>query len=302
MRRFLLACSLTVLPLVPALGQVPDGDAVCAELFESLGAIETTDKTTIESIESGCRLTNGYVELQSPMQIHFDELTLTGGDALAALSESRLPATLEVKGTNVRLRPRMDDALFDYLFDQQAMLYDFGFSLRWDEASGALDIEDFSVASPYIGRIAMRASFSDANLEDLREAVLQPTALGRLENLHLLLEDRGLFAAFAVMPLANLLPSSDDPEALVERYRQIGKDMISSLPATVASDETKEVLTQFLDELPHPTGIYAVEAKADPAVGMEDLGAGPFMLLNRLSIEARYMETDIGLQSLDMDF
>jgi len=121
----------------------------------------------------------------------------------------------------------------------------------------------------------------------------------RIDSIRIVLEDRGLVGAFLVMPMSSFLEQARDPAAGVAAYQQTARDMIASLPKAVADEGTKDVLTQFVDEFPRPSGIYEFVLTAGDGFSLEDVDVLPFML-DRLTIEADYTETDLSLRSLEI--
>lgn len=273
-----LALSLLTLMLLtaPTLAQEaapaePVAPTSCETLFDFIRFAEKGPQTTIETTEDGCRVTDFFAGSTKYDRFRIGSLTLSAPGLFEALADGLPPPAASVALTGVASAPRVDDPLFEYILELQSAPFDVTLSYHWDAAAGALIIDEASLSSPTLGRLALSGRLAGIEADTLALAEsgrLPPVALYEAA---LTLDNKAFVPSFIAPYLVSLLSRDEDPRLQVARYQQLFDATLQGLPDTLIDADSKAVLSNFIASFPHPTGVHTIHLQSAQGIGLETL-------------------------------
>lgn len=304
--------ALTALLLLPGAAFAQEADAPadaakpapkppitdCQSLAANLtGIIALGADGTAEDIENGCRFTNASLPFDTQFIVwKAAEVLVTGPDLIESAAAGTPPKALDVEVRRARQTYSEShgiDPLSGYIMQVGMIPMNMHVAYEWDEASKVFTLEN--------ARIFSRDGDLDAFLElagidALPTDIDSPAEIPGIafSQYRIKIDNKGIFEGFIAPALLAMLPYGEDPAESLPPIKTMIKGVIAGLPATTADEETKTLLAQFVDQFPHPTGVYDLSVTAAepiPLVETFENAEGPDVLiglLDQLKIEAKH--------------
>ena len=264
--RFPLLLSLLA-SLVPA-AAVAAGTP-CTDLIESSEIIQHADGFAISDLHDGCAVTNGLFKSGSRMGWTFERAEFKG-DGLAdflktmARKPDHLPNWGRFSVEGVRFTPMLDSAMANYITTVQQWPMDMSGSFRFDPKDGYLDIQELQLTNLRLGKASFSAELSLPKNAGIPALTQDGTV--SLTHLRFRLDNMGLFEGMAIPSLAAFLQQmsgSDDPAQGINQLRDTTVTALQALPDSQIDAASKKALLRFVQDLPHPTGFFALDLAFD---------------------------------------
>lgn len=194
--------------------------------------------TAVEDLDGGCRFTHIGFLSGTALRFDVDEMIILSPDLLAEFSknEALLSADLRLNGFSVAFA--------------SASKLDMHLAYTTEPDARRARIERFAIDAGDLGRLALSASFSDFDNQDL-DAMLFSNDAGRLHHINVALEDRGLVARL----MGPLFVGSDKS---VTKQKVTVSTLVRELPDSMMSMVSAESLVRFVTALPEPTGNWTL--------------------------------------------
>ncbi|MET3927963.1 hypothetical protein [Devosia sp. 2618] len=262
----------------------------CAALVKSIGLFAVEADSTVEDLETGCKLTNVFIGAGSMTRYRIGEATLIAPELFTSYNNDSLPTEIDLSVKGLRLAPDTGSLMTDYMIEVQAQQLDVHLAYRWDKQKRTVDLADFSVAaSDYDASFRVSGRFSDAEMDP--DQFFDLTRLpGAMEELIVEVIDARFLSSMTVPFILNSLPYDEDPRPLIDGYKKSAVAFIAALPDDNVPGDAKAALTSFVEAFPKMVGDYTLTVRADPPLEFSALAIdGPAdipALLSRLQIAA----------------
>lgn len=129
---------------------------------------------------------------------------------------------------------------------------------RSDPQARSLELTRLEITPNGTDRLVLSAKLTDINLPDIaggpRVSISDLLRIG-VTDIELSLTNRGFFQSMVGMWLQAVYPRmGETPEQAVEAAQTKARDFIATIPATLATDDSRAALTALIDSLPQPSG------------------------------------------------
>ena len=270
----LLALALPLLSQ-PSLAELPvktEPLADCAALLASIPDVRTSEDTSIEDIDGGCRATN--LSFAETAYVHFrvDEVTLLSPDLLDRFPSGKLFVAAELTVKGLRAVPQTGSPLQDYIISLTSTDIDLHLAYKTDPAELTGDV-DFELSAGKLGRLALSARLSDVDPGNVEMAdVTDFTAT--IDHLGASLEDSGLFASFFAPPILGVLPPDEDPRPTIAATQETVIATLSQVPEPMLSSQSLAALSALIRAFPKPEGRWTVSIDSETGLSLDLLRSG----------------------------
>ncbi len=270
MKRFALSALASLAVTAPSYAQMTD--ASCAVSWGLISNLMTLLQEVTPSIDGGACVVRDLEVMNGRVRILVDVIRweLDGLEALLVSGSLLDRAEIHARGIYVVASTGMPD--FDYMLEAQARATEgIGLDLLATHEDGQVLLEQLHVDFP--GENAIDATLRLDTVDPRRPE----TAL--LSDLRLELLTHGLFETYALMPLGNLLLSTDeDPAAQVDRLRAEAIAAIGTLPEPLFNATSRQALTLLVEDMPNPAGRVVLDLQSDQGLPITQLSGtvGPF--------------------------
>ncbi|MDV3252172.1 hypothetical protein DevBK_12600 [Devosia sp. BK] len=302
--RILLLPALVILAASPVLAQetFPEPQGICVDLAKSLGFVDATKDSTFEDVPDGCHATNFFVNFGPYTRYSVADIVIRSPDLFSGKfdfdvepEDFELPAAVEITLTGFTFAPETGSALNDYIIEIQSEPMDIHFDYSWDKSTGTFNLNDLSVRgfNDSLIALAAKASGFDKTPTDFDRVDDLP---GAIEDLTFTLQDARFFSVMTSPGVIASLPSDGDPRAIVASYQQAAVAVVTGLPDSTISDDSKAALTTLINSFPRLRGDYRFHLEANPAVPfhkllLDDLSDG-LKLLSSFKLDVTHQPTD----------
>lgn len=277
--RFSLPLLALMLLAAPVAAQETEAPKSCEALFAFSRFAEKGPQTKIEAIADGCTVSDFFVGSSKYDRFRVGTLTLTAPGLFEALAQGLPPAQASVAVTGIASAPHVDDPLFEYILEVQSQPFAVNLAYHWDAGTGTLSIDEASLSSPTLGRLAVSGQVAGVKADALASAEagkLPPVALHEAE---LVLDNKQLFASFIAPQLISMLSRDEDPRAQIARYQRMVDAALQGLPEALIDAPSKAVLSELVASFPRPEGVYTIHLQSKEGIGLEALMSGKVLEL-----------------------
>ncbi|WP_338721220.1 hypothetical protein [Devosia sp. XK-2] len=269
----LFAAFALILSLMPSAALAQPAEKIkalpdCAALAASISELVVGPDTSIEDVEGGCHASNVAFAVSNYVHYTIEEVTLRGPDLLHAYPAGDiLPAAdLSIKG--MRIAPQTGSPLQDYITGLMAMVMDLHLVYETDPEALTSTVS-FDFKTDRLGSLFLTASLSDFDNTDM-ESVDRGEINGRLNQLALKLDDRGLFATVFAPMVLGLLPFDEDPRPRIGVIKADILAMLDMMPNRSLSDESRQALATYIDAFPKPEGNWSFDVISPDGLVLAD--------------------------------
>jgi hypothetical protein len=262
----------------------------CKALADRLLAGRTTAETKVTQDGQTCAVTNLKIAKSRYQGWTIERLTVTGPDFLRLEKGRLFPTALRVEAHGVRFAPDVEDARTRYLMQAQQRPFDARLDYMWDKVTQQLHLRELALDSPQKGLIVVSM---DADLADLdrRTTVPQPKDFG-VRRARLVLDNSGLFESMLLPVIIGLFPSDKDPAVEIPKAQAREKAKVRALPSSTIDEASKDALSRFIDDFPHPRGHFEIDQTFDAPLRLTDpralAASGTSLLTGGSRIVVRY--------------
>ncbi len=218
---------------------------------------------------NGCVVSDIVLPPQNRVEMRARSLAWSGSE-MARFTDQGLPPTdLVIELDDLRIIPRIDDPVMDYLFQAQSVpsAIDLRMAARWDAEMGRLHLETVEADFPGDNFIRFEAEISGVDLSTQQSLAM---SAGSFSVTRTLTEIRtnGLFEGYLLMAAgAPLLTGDDPPEEQVEALKSKALASIDAMPTGQVPAASKAALKRLVGDMPNPAGTITVAMSADPGLG-----------------------------------
>lgn len=262
---------LTVPAMAEEEGASVADPANCEALFSSAPLVEKGTDTRVESTADGCRISNIFVGTNDYTRYRIRELTITAPELLDALAKDVLPPEADILATGISLAPAVVDPLFSYILEVQSQPFDVRVRYSWDESDGILAIDEISLSGKTFGRLAFSGRVAGVLPSAIASAREGNPPDVTLQALGIELKNGMLFEAFIVPVIAQALLNDEDPHQQVADYKQNIKAHLAELPEEMLDTDSKAVVADFVENFPHPKGVYTVQITSKDGIDIRSI-------------------------------
>lgn len=275
---FASVLALAALPSHAVQAQLPSGGAQqdCNALVDALPAIQRTVQTTVNPEGDGCRITSFRISpgpsgsLDTGLLI--ERADASGADLVRAATSQRFPEWLKLELRGVRVDVKTGKPGLDYLNRRQQKPFNVRLSYRSDKATGAIRLEEASIAGEKLGDLHLDATIYGLDLSAMKVGEGPDLPSLRIGQLALRLDDKAMTTTFLLPLIVARIGFDQDPVPVFEAYRKQAVDMLDLLPGSFLPTASRNALARFIGDFPDPSGPLALTAKAEPPFAIVRLG------------------------------
>lgn len=255
-------------------------DAECQSLdarFRSDTAIISTFVEFVPSLRAaggGCG--TGPIELKTPSSEHIVTLiddVIVEGEGLRAYADTGAPpATLIARMEGLRVMPRIDDPVMDFVFAAQYRrnAVDGRLVVTFDREANRLILDELSLDFPGPNNVRASAEASGVDARD-RRALLTSVATAKLMTAYVEIETRGLFETYLLRPLAqSVLADTEDAPAAFDAWKEELRTTVVTIPDETVPTASKRAFERLLQDLPNPHGRLRIELAYPGGFGLQE--------------------------------
>lgn len=270
MKQTALAALMCLAASAPSQAQMTDSS--CAVSWGLISNLLALPQDVAPALEEATCVARDLEFPNGQIRILVDELrwSFEGLEALLATGAFLERAEIHARGVYLSASTGLPD--FDYMIEAQARATEgISVDLLASYSEGQVRLDHLLLDFPGENAITARLQLDNVDPRHPESAVLSGM---RLEVL-----SRGLFEAYALMPLGNMfLNSSDDPEARVAELQAEAIDMIDTLPEPLFQMGTRQALTMLVQDLPNPAGLVTLDLHYEDGLPITQLSSaiGPY--------------------------
>jgi hypothetical protein len=240
----------------------------CKALADRLLAGRTTAETKVTQDGQTCAVTNLKIAKSRYQGWTIERLTVTGPDFRRLEKGQLFPTALRVEALGVRFAPDIEDTHSRYLIQAQQRPLDARLDYAWDKATQRLHLRELAVEGSVGGLFAVSM---DADLADLdtRTTLPGPKDLG-VRRARLVFDNGGLFESLLLPVILGLVPADKDPAAEIPKAQAREKAKVRALPSSTIDEASKDALSRFIDDFPHPRGHFEIDQTFDAPLRLTD--------------------------------
>lgn len=288
----LFALAMPLLPLNVAAEPAAKTKAFadCAALVATMSEIIVGSESTVEQVDGGCRATNVSYGVSSFMNYSIDEVTLLSPDLLATFPTGEIFEAAELVLKGVRLKPVTHSPLQDYVLALNTVGMDLRLAYTTDPEALTSQAE-FEFSAEKLGRFAVKASLSDFDNTDIDIDDIADVS-GRLHQLDLTLEDRGLFVAiFAPAVLNWFFAPDEDPTNAIVVMQESTVATLAGLPETTISPDSLVAFSTLIRAFPRPEGDWHLSFSSERGISVDDLEGNEATVVAAILADAKITAT-----------
>lgn len=253
----------------------------CAEFLKGMSIVEKGKGFAVRDSHDGCVISNALFSSGDLMSWAFDRVEIEGDRLRDFMSDtpdmaSSPPQWARLAIDGVRLSLKIDDKLTKFISSVQQTPSDFTASYRFDPKDGYLHIQNAEMSNVRLGKVAISGEFNLPTESSIGQLAANPTAT--LSRLHLRLDNQGIWESLIVPSLANVVFrawSNDDadPETAIAQYITVASAAVQAMPDSQIDAESKKALLRFIQDMPNPTGYFALDLSFETPlpIGLSDL-------------------------------
>ncbi|HEY4198988.1 MAG TPA: hypothetical protein VGM83_00355 [Devosiaceae bacterium] len=246
----------------------PTGKRDCKELMRLLPQFEGAPDSTLETLPDGCAATHLVISGGQYQRWTIDRLSLTGIDMNSTAVGA--PQALQLDAKGLAFAPDVGNPVSAYIMKVRQQPLDVHLAYHYDDAQKQMHL-DATVTGEGYGDFGVSATILGFSPADINFSEVPDTAKIAIAGLSTTLENKEMIESFIVPMVASMTPTDGDPEKFIGDGKAGLIAMIGGLPDATASATSKDALSRFVGDFPHPRGKLDLDVEPTPPLKADDL-------------------------------